>query len=170
MKKILTKQSIEETHSNLTLVSSVFALIVFTIVLFIYNNTTNPAAIEFCSSLSISLSFLSFGAAIIIAIMVFAKKNTFLTEYSSFLAILSALFYILKGNYLTSLIGGSEKAIFLAVIITALYWLVAIVYHCFLKEKMRPNTLASSIIIAVSFLIVIGVVVSNYILTPSFIF
>ncbi|MBE7045790.1 MAG: hypothetical protein E7396_00050 [Ruminococcaceae bacterium] len=167
MKKIITKQSIEEKHSNLTLVSSVLSLILFTVILFIYNNTTNPTAIEFCSSLSLSLSFLFGGIALIIAVMVFIKKDTFLTEYSSVMAILSAVFFILKGNTLTAFIGGSEKAILLAVFVVALYWIVAIIYHCFLKEKMTPNMVASYIIIGVSFAILIATILLNYFVTPS---
>lgn len=170
MKKIITKQTIEETHSNLTLVSSILSLILFTLILFIYNNTTNPAAIEFCSSMSLSLSFLFGGVSLILAVMVFVKKNTFLTEYSSFMAVLSAVFFILKGNTLTSFIGGSEKAILLAVFVVALYWIVAIIYHCFLKEKMTPNMLASYIIIGVSYVILIGIILLNYIVTPSILF
>ena len=170
MKTIINKQSIEETHSNLTLFSSVTALILFTIVLFIYNNTTNPAAIQFCSSMAISLSFLFAGISVILAVLVFVKKNPYLTEYSSLSALLSALFFILKGNILTAYIGGSEKAILLTVAVIALYWIIAIVYHCFLKEKMTPNKLASIIIIAVSYLILAGVVILNYVLTPVIIF
>lgn len=170
MKKIITKQSIEETHSNLTLVSSVLALLLFTIILFIYNNTTNPAAIQFCSSLSLSLSFLFGGVSLILAVMVFVKKNMYLTEYSSLMAILSAVFFVLKGNFLTSFIGGSEKAIFLAVFIVAIYWIIAILYHCFLKEKMTPNKLASSIIIALSYVVLALTLLLNYIFTPTILY
>lgn len=170
MKKIITKQSIEETHSNLTLVSSVISLILFTLILFIYNNTTNPAAIEFCSSLSLSLSFLFGGISLILAVMVFVKKNMFLTEYSSLSALMSAVFFILKGNTLTAFLGGSEKSIFFASLIVALYWIVAILYHCFLKEKMTPNKIASSIIIILSYVILIGTITINYIMTPTIIF
>lgn len=170
MKQLSNKKIREEVHSNLTLVSSVFSLIIFTLILFIYNNISNPASIEFCSSLSMSLSFLFAGAALILTFIIFKKKKYDYTEYAVFSFVLSSVFFLLKGNYLTYLLGGLENAIIVSVFLTALYWILSIVHHCFFKDKMTPGFILSIILCTVFFIITVSVFVLNFILTPTIIF
>ncbi len=170
MKQLSTKKIREEVHSNLTLVSSVFSLVIFTLILFIYNNISNPASIEFCSSLSLSLSFLFAGVAIILTIITFTKKKYDYTEYAVFSFILSSIFFLLKGNYLTYLIGGLENAIIISVFVTSIYWILSILHHCFFKDKMTPGFLLSIILCSLFFIVMVSVFILNFVLSPTIIF
>ena len=126
----------EEAHSNMSLISSIISLIMFTIFLFMHNNlSTNPASIIFCDNISLALCIISGIASAIMIFLLFKGKNTDITEYIIISIIISILFYFLHGVYIIR----QDYMVWVSVAIIALYWAISLCYHSFFKDKIKPN-------------------------------
>ncbi|MBE7037934.1 MAG: hypothetical protein E7404_03425 [Ruminococcaceae bacterium] len=152
---------LEETHSNVMLLSTAVSMILLTFIFFVYTRFfSQPSAIIPLYNTLLVLSFVSWGVGLIFALISKFKSVCF-AEYSILASVMSVLFFTMRGVPFIS----SKHAAILTIAIIVLYWVISFVYHSFWhKINITKNTLD---ILTIVFLVIAFVLIAYFIYIAS---
>jgi len=152
---------LEETHSNVMLLSTAVSMILLTFIFFVYTRFfSQPDAIIPLYNTLLVLSFVSFGIAVLFS-LISKFKNVCFAEYSMLASVMSVMFFTMRGVPFIS----SKYAAILTIAIIVAYWVISFVYHSFWhKINITKNTLD---ILTIVFLVIAFVLIAYFIYIAS---
>lgn len=159
--KMKKRNILEETHSNVVLLSTAVSMVLLTFVFFVYTRFFSQAdAIIPLYNTLLVLSFASWGLALVFA-LISKTKNKFFAEFSILASVLAVLFFTMRGvPFITS-----KYAAILTIAVIVVYWVISFVYHSFwYKINITKKTMD---IITIAFVVISLIAIVYFIYLSS---